>query len=430
MRFSAQLTWGLSPRVRGNRLPPAGVEVLDRSIPARAGEPRTGTPAGRWPRVYPRACGGTGALDQRLVALNGLSPRVRGNLERERQDKRWGRSIPARAGEPRLRNRPSAATEVYPRACGGTDHALTRRAIRAGLSPRVRGNHVRRGHRGATAGSIPARAGEPPTRATTHGSCTVYPRACGGTAGAALRFNELQGLSPRVRGNLLDWTAANLDTRSIPARAGEPFDRHAHLSQQGVYPRACGGTLRYRTPTASRLGLSPRVRGNHVDDDDPTARMRSIPARAGEPQAHGLCGKYAGVYPRACGGTLGGRVIDIDRNGLSPRVRGNRSGGVGLQLPRRSIPARAGEPASDLVQCLNPEVYPRACGGTTRGQQLHGNQQGLSPRVRGNLECDECGETVNGSIPARAGEPINGQVAAKRAGVYPRACGGTSALGT
>ena len=52
-------------------------------------------------------------------------------------------------------------------------------------------------------------------------------------------------------------------------------------------------------------------------------RMGSIPARAGEPQLPYSNDPLEGVYPRACGGTLIERPTCHPRSGLSPRVRGN-----------------------------------------------------------------------------------------------------------
>ena len=63
--FSAiELAWtsGLSPRVRGNRVPAHQVRALLRSIPARAGEPVTVQDALTKAQVYPRACGGTQSI--------------------------------------------------------------------------------------------------------------------------------------------------------------------------------------------------------------------------------------------------------------------------------------------------------------------------------------------------------------------------------
>ena len=50
--------------------------------------------------VYPRACGGTGLLDELAPGTVGLSPRVRGNPAGTNAFHNYLRSIPARAGEP------------------------------------------------------------------------------------------------------------------------------------------------------------------------------------------------------------------------------------------------------------------------------------------------------------------------------------------
>ena len=72
---------GLSPRVRGNRRRVDQAEPSHGSIPARAGEPSEPDRMTRRTGVYPRACGGTVAVNTGGDALVGLSPRVRGNLQ-------------------------------------------------------------------------------------------------------------------------------------------------------------------------------------------------------------------------------------------------------------------------------------------------------------------------------------------------------------
>ena len=79
--WSSASVMGLSPRVRGNLDVHLEFCVRDGSIPARAGEPRHGTPRGFRLRVYPRARGGNS---------DGLHWKLR-------------------------------PTRVYPRACGGVD---------------------------------------------------------------------------------------------------------------------------------------------------------------------------------------------------------------------------------------------------------------------------------------------------------------------
>ena len=213
-----------------------------RSIPARAGEPRT-TARYTCPRkVYPRACGGTRLEYLRRRPLQGLSPRVRGNPPL---------GIAERGG--------------------------------GGLSPRVRGNPEHLGVPEQLRRSIPARAGEPSTRVALPWLRRVYPRACGGTSIGEYMGTGMSGLSPRVRGNPAMLSATFWTGGSIPARAGEPSPAHRARPARKVYPRACGGTIVIHRRRRIVRGLSPRVRGNHDGGVGNPAVAGSIPARAGEP---------------------------------------------------------------------------------------------------------------------------------------------------
>ena len=159
--IAALLYYGLSPRVRGN-LGDVGDRLLGgRSIPARAGEPHFHSPRRPGWTVYPRACGGTFQRGSLSGSSRGLSPRVRGNPQGGQRRRGRPRSIPARAGEPAEITGLTNGEEVYPRACGGTWHWQSRKRRWRGLSPRVRGNRNRDDHLAGRSGSIPARAGEP-----------------------------------------------------------------------------------------------------------------------------------------------------------------------------------------------------------------------------------------------------------------------------
>ena len=396
---------GLSPRVRGNQCPPEVGQHPIGSIPARAGEPQSQWGPACLASVYPRACGGT--LRNRRPALHwsGLSPRVRGN-HAGRVPSRWRkRSIPARAGEPQRWLARGSWRTVYPRACGGTTANSGGWPGIAGLSPRVRGNQARRVRGEAAYRSIPARAGEPASVALTSALKKVYPRACGGTGVKHPIHVPMMGLSPRVRGNLVHSDYIFSNWWSIPARAGEPQRSGAGFSLQEVYPRACGGTGAPPMPVAHHDGLSPRVRGNLVQLSSIQGQWRSIPARAGEPGQDDFGHDSAQVYPRACGGTAYHVPLLVVPLGLSPRVRGNRIPCPLAGRPIGSIPARAGEPHTTSPCWSSHWVYPRACGGTYRNTGLGAGRQGLSPRVRGNRGILAPIITDMGSIPARAGEP-------------------------
>ena len=214
------------------------------------------------------------------------------------------RSIPACAGEPAIFLLPMIATGVYPRVCGGTRCGGAVYAPGSGLSPRVRGNRITVNEVRLGTGSIPACAGEPESGLQRRLQARVYPRVCGGTNHPGAGWPDIQGLSPRVRGNRTAGSASADGPRSIPACAGEPSYMAQYDIQDRVYPRVCGGTYDGNITNCKELGLSPRVRGNLKQTLSTPADDRSIPACAGEPRGNGRYRAPVMVYPRVCGGTL------------------------------------------------------------------------------------------------------------------------------
>ena len=314
---------GLSPRMRGNQAGADAGQNRVGSIPAHAGEPCSATSPTRRVWVYPRACGGTLVLSAIALGVVGLSPRMRGNqLLPGQQAGRQG-SIPAHAGEPQRHPRPCHDDRVYPRACGGTGAVFVILLACWGLSPRMRGNHADRMGRRGGAGSIPAHAGEPAWSTSTEIGFGVYPRACGGTRRSPRSSQSKHGLSPRMRGNPGAVDRGRDGAGSIPAHAGEPLQDSHGTAVTAVYPRACGGTSSTALLTLSPRGLSPRMRGNPCLQENSNGTFWSIPAHAGEPGIAALNGLEAGVYPRACGGTGTGAGSIRSVRGLSPRMRGN-----------------------------------------------------------------------------------------------------------
>ena len=96
----AVLMSGLSPRVRGNLSAMTAISLRLRSIPACAGEPPSAAASRYSPRVYPRVCGGTDDSVMSVMYSWGLSPRVRGNRYDSAGRLSCQQSIPACAGEP------------------------------------------------------------------------------------------------------------------------------------------------------------------------------------------------------------------------------------------------------------------------------------------------------------------------------------------
>ena len=253
---------------------------------------------------------------------------------------------------------------------------------------------------------------------------------CGGTRFERNGPFAIHGLSPRVRGNRRPLASPPIWRRSIPACAGEPGYRAVRRTPAGVYPRVCGGTPRWGGQCGPGPGLSPRVRGNPLADMVHRPFPGSIPACAGEPPNAALLRIHTRVYPRVCGGTVEmGDRYETDK-GLSPRVRGNRVIVLPSALGERSIPACAGEPWPTATAPARKSVYPRVCGGTSAVVQGVPGRDGLSPRVRGNLPEQPPLMGLQRSIPACAGEPDQRDGHMGNGRVYPRVCGGTMSSST
>ena len=167
------------------------------------------------------------------------------------------------------------------------------------------------------------------------------------------------------------------------------------------------------SPPEPTIGLSPRVRGNRSGSAPLSVMTRSIPACAGEPKVFEPGGETEAVYPRVCGGTKQRNVTSsMERHVI------NRS---------RSIPACAGEPRPVDTTPQDESVYPRVCGGTSTTERIRTETVGLSPRVRGNQQVTIFAPQLPGSIPACAGEPPKRCAMSTICRVYPRVCGGTKA---
>ena len=187
--------------------------------------------------------------------------------------------------------------------CGGTTEPPEGTFRLRGLSPRVRGNQSAHAPGLGYVGSIPACAGEPLACPDCHHHDEVYPRVCGGTLDNLFNENYTEGLSPRVRGNRAALYNHYVVRRSIPACAGEPRAIPPVPQGTSVYPRVCGGTTNTVREIIRVVGLSPRVRGNHLLSRAYQLLLRSIPACAGEPGITYPCRTRCKVYPRVCGGT-------------------------------------------------------------------------------------------------------------------------------
>ena len=172
---------GLSPHVRGNPYQGNITADLNGSIPACTGKPHRRLRCAVRRRVYPRMYGETGLRLPARCGGYGLSPHVRGNRGTTRRPPTGSWSIPACTGKPRRGFVPLLPCWVYPRMYGETEPRPPCSTYRSGLSPHVRGNLLQRQHELRERGSIPACTGKPTTGGVVTLRMTVYPRMYGET---------------------------------------------------------------------------------------------------------------------------------------------------------------------------------------------------------------------------------------------------------
>lgn len=131
--------------------------------------------------------------------------------------------------------------------------------------------------------------------------------------------------------------------RSIPARAGSHADVCVGEASKGSILRSGGETSVLARAALSRSG-SPHARGNRWFRSYRASRSGSIPAWAGEPRGVSWAHYAVKVDPRPGGGTGDPKPGCLSLEGRSPPGRGNRSYLMSTLEKMRSIPARAGEP--------------------------------------------------------------------------------------
>ena len=197
-----------------------------------------------------------------------------------------------------------------------------------------------------------------------NGGAQVYLRVCGVTRHVIREVRRPVGLSPRVRSHLDAVAGVGDDFGSIPADAGAPASGAGRFAPGSVYPRGCGGTSTIPARTGWTPGLSPRMRGHRSGEFHADANAGSIPADAGAPATTSPSWTNTKVYPRGCGGTSAFCSPLPSGRGLSPRMRGHPNRDPAKYLWNGSIPADAGAPKCSPRKAQSPQVYPRGCGGT------------------------------------------------------------------
>ena len=221
-RNCGRVCWGLSPLARGNRWWTTAARTRSRPIPARAGQPARATTSCASSAAYPRSRGATLLGPTSSHWVGGLSPLARGNRQIPGPGQSAEGPIPARAGQPWTGSAWRRPPRAYPRSRGATSGVLMVLTPARGLSPLARGNLEVAPQAPDGPGPIPARAGQPPRTCATPSSTWAYPRSRGATSKKKQPAAPMRGLSPLARGNPNGAVGTIVAMGPIPARAGQP----------------------------------------------------------------------------------------------------------------------------------------------------------------------------------------------------------------
>ena len=313
---------GPSPRARGIPSTRSATALRERSIPASAGNPAERRLRTTTPRVHPRERGESPRVDDAHALRPGPSPRARGIPGHPGRQLGAVGSIPASAGNPPPAARGTMWSTVHPRERGESRRSAARCRPSRGPSPRARGIPGRAPAPTPKPGSIPASAGNPGAVDGARRRRGVHPRergesACGSTTGASA-----WGPSPRARGIPRSGVLGGATAGSIPASAGNPPPTARPPCSPRVHPRERGESIAPHRLREPPHGPSPRARGIRDVDVVAPRTFGSIPASAGNPRGRTTGRAIRRVHPRERGESRGRRRWRLRGGGPSPRARG------------------------------------------------------------------------------------------------------------
>ena len=421
-----------------------------RSIPASAGNPRGCRRAAARGRVHPRERGESSRRPGSLHTVTGPSPRARGILVMSYLLDGERGSIPASAGNPKVRSISRISPRVHPRERGESGLGRGRGRGGRGPSPRARGILQQRRAHPRRAGSIPASAGNPASTPGRPGRARVHPRERGESDADVADRAVGAGPSPRARGIPGPGAARERRARSIPASAGNPAALPAAGARPWVHPRERGESQGHRIRGRGGRGPSPRARGIPALAFRIWGGSGSIPASAGNPAWRGWSSREVRVHPRERGESRRSHSGSGADPGPSPRARGIPGRAQAAERQRGSIPASAGNPRWRAARRWGPRVHPRergescserparssAAGPSPRARGIpavwlsprRGEGQGPSPRARGIPRSRAPHLRHPRSIPASAGNPTTATATSRASGVHPRERGESHGL--
>ena len=159
-------------------------------------------------------------------------------------------------------------------------------------------------------------------------------------------LEKATGSSPLARGTLRGDPGRGSQRRFIPAGAGNTPSRRMTIPGWAVHPRWRGEHAELGVDAVDDVGSSPLARGTPNSRRSAEIELRFIPAGAGNTMAFFIATPPPTVHPRWRGEHPLMATINPWKRGSSPLARGTLVLTRGDGLPRRFIPAGAGNTSS------------------------------------------------------------------------------------
>ena len=234
---------GSSPRARGTPEMSSWHNPRPRFIPASAGNTPIGRIGRIWASVHPRERGEHVNSPGGVPVPRGSSPRARGTPTGVTGGVIIDRFIPASAGNTLLAKALRFMHAVHPRERGEHPALLSNINQTTGSSPRARGTLLRQVLIAPCWRFIPASAGNTRHGIARRPVSAVHPRERGEHRLGLRLEHRMAGSSPRARGTRLAHAGDRGGRRFIPASAGNTSALFDKLHPNAVHPRERGEHL-------------------------------------------------------------------------------------------------------------------------------------------------------------------------------------------
>ncbi len=173
------------------------------------------------------------------------------------------------------------------------------------------------------------------------------------------------GSSPHTRGTSINTPPCDADQRFIPAHAGNMVFYNAKLRKIPVHPRTRGEHVISLGEILAKIGSSPHTRGTSPTIRPHRIPRRFIPAHAGNMGFRSAGRSRVAVHPRTRGEHRYTRPGSEHEYGSSPHTRGTYLAAIKNIEEERFIPAHAGNIFDVHSLTVFSSVHPR-----TRGEHI------------------------------------------------------------